>query len=52
MDTKIKAKFEVDGSQGLILPFMNSTEFTPGEPHIWLDPILAKEQIEKIGDGF
>lgn len=43
---KINAKFAVDSSQGL-----NSTELTAHDPHIWLDPILAKEQVNKILEG-
>jgi zinc transport system substrate-binding protein len=54
----INAKFAVDTSKGL-----NLTESTYGhagddehsrellDPHIWLDPLLAKQQVEKIRDG-
>jgi zinc transport system substrate-binding protein len=55
---KINAKFAVDTSQGLQLLQMSNEVNTkrggggaPGEvvdPHIWLDPILAKHQVEKI----
>jgi zinc transport system substrate-binding protein len=48
---KINAKFAVDSSQGLILPRINGTELTADDPHIWLDPILAKEQVKKIREG-
>ena len=47
MDKKINAKFAVDSSQGLVLPRINGTELTADDPHIWLDPILAKEQVKK-----
>jgi zinc transport system substrate-binding protein len=57
---KINAKFAVDTSQGLQLLQMSNKVNTkrgggaPGEvvdPHIWLDPILAKHQVEKIRDA-
>lgn len=58
---KINAKFAVDTSQGLQLLQMSNEVNTerggggaPGEvvdPHIWLDPILAKHQVEKIRDA-
>src|SRR6476620_2907191 len=58
---KINAKFAVDTSQGLQLLQMSNKANTkrggggaPGEvvdPHIWLDPILAKHQVEKIRDA-
>lgn len=55
----MNAKFIVDTSKGL-----NLTTDTPGhsdenggdnelsyDPHIWLDPLLAKQQVEQIRDG-
>jgi zinc transport system substrate-binding protein len=48
---KINAKSAVDSSQGLILPRINGTELRADDPHIWLDPILAKEQVKKIREG-
>jgi zinc transport system substrate-binding protein len=58
---KINAKFAVDTSQGLQLLQMSNEVSAkrggggaPGEvvdPHIWLDPILAKHQVEKIRDA-
>src|ERR671915_1182452 len=51
---KINAKFAVDssqGSQGLVLPRITGAELTADDPHIWLDPILAKEQVKKIREG-
>jgi zinc transport system substrate-binding protein len=58
---KINAKFVVDSSQGLNLTKNNSGEDSsskddrvaaePVDPHVWLDPILAKKQVEKVRDG-
>src|ERR671910_784942 len=48
---KINAKFAIDTSQGLILPRTDGTELTANDPHIWLDPILVKEQVKKIREG-
>src|ERR671920_2024512 len=48
---KINAKFAIDSSQGLILPSTDGTELTADDPHIWLDPILVKEQVKKIREG-
>lgn len=61
---EIDAKFKIDTSEGLEL-FEGSSEGGDhqtsasmhtalnenADPHIWLDPILAKYQIEKIRDG-
>lgn len=61
---EIDAKFRVDTSDGLELLGGNSEEedhqtshsgYTDinenADPHIWLDPIMAKYQVEKIRDG-
>ena len=63
---KINAKFVVDSSQGLNLirssgegPSSNdqraderyNKENGPFNSHVWLDPILAKLQVDKIRDG-
>ena len=58
---KINAKFAVDTSQGLqLLQMSNEVNTKRGgggaqgevvDPHIWLDPILAKHQVEKIRDA-
>ena len=58
---KINAKFVVDSSQGLNLTKNNSGEDSsskdgrvaaePVDPHVWLDPILAKKQVENVRDG-
>jgi zinc transport system substrate-binding protein len=50
----INAKFAVDTSRGIQL--MEGGEEAQGgsnfDPHIWLDPVLAKKQVEAIRDGF
>lgn len=54
----INTKFMIDTSKGLNLT--GSTDERAGDehggalldPHIWLDPLLAKQQAEKIRDGF
>jgi zinc transport system substrate-binding protein len=49
---RINAKFLVDTSQGLKLLQSSETDIqTAVDPHIWLDPILAKYQVKKIRDG-
>ncbi|HXT84813.1 MAG TPA: zinc ABC transporter substrate-binding protein [Verrucomicrobiae bacterium] len=49
---KINPKFAVDTSQGLRLLSSNEKEAITGtDPHIWLDPILAKQQVNNIVDG-
>jgi zinc transport system substrate-binding protein len=53
----INTKFMIDTSKGLNLTG-STDEYTGNEhggalldPHIWLDPLLAKQQVEKIRDG-
>jgi zinc transport system substrate-binding protein len=50
----INAKFAVDTSRGIQLT--EGGEGAQGgsnfDPHIWLDPVLAKKQVEAIRDGF
>jgi zinc transport system substrate-binding protein len=63
---RINAKFVVDSSQGLNLTNSTGEEpggknervdelankaKRMFDPHIWLDPVLAKQQVEKIRDG-
>lgn len=57
----IEAKFVVDTSSGLeLLEVGEGEEEHEGEeeehgafdPHIWLDPVLAKQQVDKIRAGF
>jgi zinc transport system substrate-binding protein len=51
----INAKFVIDTSKGLNLT--TSTDERPDngwvlfDPHIWLDPLLAKQQVEEIRNG-
>jgi zinc transport system substrate-binding protein len=56
----INAKFVLDTSQGLNLTTNNRVDKQQlddenngifFDPHIWLDPLIAKEQVEKIRDG-
>ncbi|MDQ3883329.1 MAG: zinc ABC transporter substrate-binding protein [Thermoproteota archaeon] len=51
----INAKFAVDTSIGIQL-MQGAEEGIQEEsgldPHIWLDPVLAKQQVEAIRDGF
>jgi zinc transport system substrate-binding protein len=51
----IDAKFVVDTSKGLNLTSSTNGYVNDGamlsDPHIWLDPVLAKGQVEKIRDG-
>ncbi len=44
----INAKVVLDTSDGLNLDQSNKGLL---DPHIWLDPLLAKQQVEKIRDG-
>ena len=55
----LNAKFVVDTSKGLNLT-TSTNGHTEGnvhdaevsfDPHIWLDPLLAKQQVERIRDG-
>ena len=53
----INTKFVVDTSKGLNLTGSTDEHASDGQsrvlmdPHIWLDPLLAKQQVEKIRDG-
>jgi zinc transport system substrate-binding protein len=53
----INAKFVIDTSKGLNLTVSSDKHNDQHvevlvDPHIWLDPLLAKQQVEKIRDGF
>jgi len=52
---KIKTKYLVDTSQGLNFGNNSDADIKDARgginPHIWLDPILAKYQVEKIRDA-
>ena len=51
----IDAKFAIDTSRGVELMEGGEGEEHAGsglDPHIWLDPLLAKRQVELVRDGF
>jgi zinc transport system substrate-binding protein len=49
---KLSPKFVVDTSNGINLLVANGLDIhAPTDPHIWLDPILAIQQVENIRDG-
>jgi zinc transport system substrate-binding protein len=49
---KIDSKFKVDASQGLNFLKGNASEGAGSyDPHVWLDPVLAKKQVENIRDA-
>jgi zinc transport system substrate-binding protein len=49
---KINSKFKVDASLGLSPITSNDTETTGTyDPHVWLDPVLAKEEVVNIEDA-
>ena len=46
---KINSKFKVDASDGLKLMVGNdSVNSHTYDPHVWLDPVLAKKEVENI----
>ncbi len=47
----IDGKFTVNTSEGIDL-MAGEEEHSAFDPHIWLDPMLAKYQVEKIREGF
>ena len=47
----IKARSVLDTSVGLNLTSSAHVSSKSVDPHIWLDPILAKQQVENIRDG-
>lgn len=47
----IKARSVLDTSVGLNLTSSARVSSKSVDPHIWLDPILAKQQVENIRDG-
>jgi zinc transport system substrate-binding protein len=49
---KTSPKFSADSSKGINLLAGNDPAIhAPADPHIWLDPILAIQQVENIRDG-
>ena len=41
---------KINASKGLNATYSDSRKITP-DPHVWLDPLLAKKQVENIRDG-
>ena len=49
---KVNPKFAIDTSKGIHLLTSNDPQIhAPTDPHIWLDPVLAVQQVENIRDG-
>ena len=48
---KINAKFALDASNGITLRSSTDPNSHGTDPHVWLDPILAKKEVENIRDG-
>lgn len=41
---------KINASKGLNATYSDGRKITP-DPHVWLDPLLAKKQVENIRDG-
>jgi zinc transport system substrate-binding protein len=48
--TKISPAHKIDASNGLNVSYSDKRNMTL-DPHVWLDPLLAKKQVENIRDG-
>lgn len=48
--TKIVSAHKIDASNGLNASYSDKRNMTL-DPHVWLDPLLAKKQVENIRDG-
>jgi zinc transport system substrate-binding protein len=48
--TKISPTHKIDASKGLNVSYSDKRNMTL-DPHVWLDPLLAKKQVENIRDG-
>lgn len=48
--TKINIPDKIDASKGLNVSYADKRNMT-FDPHVWLDPLLAKKQVENIRDG-
>jgi len=48
--TKIEPPHKIDASNGLNASYIDRRNMTL-DPHVWLDPVLAKKQVENIRDG-
>lgn len=47
---KISNPQKIDASKGLNASYLDERNMT-FDPHVWLDPLLAKKQVENIRDG-
>jgi zinc transport system substrate-binding protein len=47
---KINTKNKIDASSGISALYINNRT-SSFDPHVWLDPVLAKKQTENIRDG-
>jgi zinc transport system substrate-binding protein len=47
---KINSAHKIDASEGLNASYADKRNMTL-DPHIWLDPLLAKKEVENIRDG-
>jgi zinc transport system substrate-binding protein len=48
--TKIENAHKIDASNGLNASYSDKRNMTL-DPHVWMDPLLAKKQVENIRDG-
>lgn len=48
--TKINTAHKIDASEGLNTSYTDRRNMTL-DPHVWLDPLLAKKEVENIRDG-
>jgi zinc transport system substrate-binding protein len=48
--TKIESAHKIDASNGLNASYSDKRNMTM-DPHVWMDPLLAKKQVENIRDG-
>jgi zinc transport system substrate-binding protein len=48
--TKIESTHKIDASNGISASFSDKRNMTL-DPHVWLDPLLAKKQVENIRDA-
>lgn len=48
--TKIEHAHKIDASKGINASYFDKHTLTL-DPHVWLDPLLAKKQVENIRDG-
>jgi zinc transport system substrate-binding protein len=47
---KLSVPYKIDASSGLKILYSNKNNKTI-DPHVWLDPVLAKKEVENIRDG-